>query len=71
MSYDRYIQYIYQWLVDSGLDSNIVQVLNKIDGLALQFSELLAYVSSALGLITFFGFLWFAMQFIQKRWYTS
>lgn len=85
MSYDTYVRYIYEWLQNSGLsgstgqliseldilNDNLTSLGNKLDGLSLQLQELLAYADKLLYIGLFFGVLWFAMQFVQKRWYTS
>lgn len=80
-----YIRYIYEWLQNSGLSGQTNKLINsldtldgsvrflgdKLDGIDLQLQELLAYADKLLHIGLFFGLLWFAMQFVQKRWYTS
>ena len=80
-----YLRYIYEWLTSSGLsgstnqlltelgllDESLTTLANKLDGLSLQLQELLASVERLIYIGLFFGLLWFAMQFVQKRWYTS
>lgn len=58
-----------QRLVD--VDGSLTTLANKLDGLGLQLQELIAYAEKLFSAAFFFGLLWFAMQFIQKRWYTQ
>lgn len=53
------------------VDGSLIILSNKLDGLGLQLQELLSYADKLLYVGLFFGVLWFAMQFVQKRWYTS
>lgn len=85
MDYSTYTRYIYEWLTNSGLsgstttlvsvmntlNNNLIQVNNKLDGLSMQLDELLADTGRMIYIGLFGVLLWFAMQFVQKRWYTS
>lgn len=85
MDYSVYSRYIYEWLTNSGLsgstttlvsvmntlNDNLITLQNKLDGLALQLDELLADTGRMINIGLFGVLLWFAMQFVQKRWYTS
>lgn len=53
------------------VDGSLTVLANKLDGLGLQLQELIAYAERIFTVAFFFGLLWFAMQFIQKRWYTT
>ena len=53
------------------VDGSLTTLANKLDGLGLQLQELIAYAEKLFSVAFFFGLLWFAMQFIQKRWYTQ
>lgn len=80
-----YLRYIYEWLQNSGLSGQTNKLISslselnssvrflgdKLDGIDLQLQELLSYAGRTLHIVLFFGLLWFAMQFVQKRWYTS
>lgn len=80
-----YLRYIYEWLTNSGLSGSANQLLtrmselnttllqlgDKLDGLSLQLQELLSDTGRMLYIGIFGILLWFAMQFVQKRWYTS
>lgn len=85
MDYNYYVRYIYEWLTNSGLsgstatlvsvmntlNNNLIQVNNKLDGLSIQLDELLHDTGRLIYIGLFGVLLWFAMQFVQKRWYTS
>lgn len=85
MDYSAYVRYIYEWLTNSGLsgstttlvsvmdtlNDNLILLNNKLDGVSLQLEELLADTGRMIYIGLFGVLLWFAMQFVQKRWYTS
>lgn len=85
MDYNYYVRYIYEWLTNSGLsgstatlvsvmntlNNNLIQVNNKLDGLSIQLDELLHDTGRMIYIGLFGVLLWFVMQFVQKRWYTS
>lgn len=74
-------QHIYNWLNGSELDlvpGLTSSILNRCDQLMLDASSALQKLDAILvkfdygiSIALFFGLLWFAMQFVQKRWYTS
>lgn len=80
-----YLRYIYDWLNNSGLsgstttlvsvmdtlNDNLITLQNKLDGLSLQLDELLADTGRMIYIGLFGVLLWFGMQFVQKRWYSS
>lgn len=85
MDYNYYVRYIYEWLTGSGLsgstttlvsvmntlNDNLITLQNKLDGLSLQLDELLHDTGRMIYIGLFGVLLWFGMQFVQKRWYTS
>lgn len=85
MDYSYYVRLIHEWLTNSGLsgqtnrlisslgevNTSVRLLADKLDGIDLQLQELLAYAGKFLHIGLFFCLLWFAMQFVQKRWYTS
>lgn len=85
MDYNYYVRYIYEWLTGSGLsgstntlvsvmndlNDNLITLQNKLDGLSLQLDALLNDTGRMIYIGLFGVMLWFGMQFVQKRWYTS
>ena len=85
MDYNYYVRYIYEWLTNSGLsgstttlvsvmntlNDNLITLQNKLDGLSMQLDELLHDTGRMIYIGLFGVLLWFGMQFVQKRWYTS
>ena len=80
-----YLRYIYNWLLDSGLsgststlasimntlNTNVVTLQQKLDVVRDKLDLLLADSGKSIYIGLFGVLLWFAMQFVQKRWYTS
>ena len=85
MNDNTYLRYIYNWLLDSGLsgspttivsvmntlNNNLVTVQQKLDVVRDKLDLLLADSGKIIYIGLFGVLLWFAMQFVQKRWYTS
>lgn len=73
-----YLRYIYDWLTKSelaGSTTTIVSQFNltfqRLDDILDKIESLVSVSSNILIAIVFFVFLWFAMQFVQKRWYST
>ena len=73
-----YLRYIYDWLLQSELAGSTTTIVSQFNLTFQRLDNILAKVESILGVssniliaVVFFVFLWFAMQFIQKRWYST
>lgn len=78
MSDYTYIRYIYQWLIDSGLSGSTTTIVSqftilfdRLNTIMTKLDNLLTYSSNILSALVFFVLLWFGMQFVQKRWYST
>ena len=73
-----YIRYIYEWLVNSGLSGSTTTIVSqftilfdRLNTIMTKLDNLLTYSSNILSAFVFFVLLWFGMQFVQKRWYST
>lgn len=73
-----YLRYIYDWLLQSELAGSTTTIVSQFNLTFDRLDKILAKVESILGVssniliaVAFFGLLWFAMQFVQKRWYST
>lgn len=78
MNETQYLRQIYDWLTKSelaGSTTTIVSQFNltfqRLDNILTKIDSILGVSSNILIAIVFFVFLWFAMQFVQKRWYST
>lgn len=84
MNDSYYLRLIYDWLtnydfvtsadltqVKNEISFDLVDIQNKLDTLDISLGQISAILSKGIQYLVFFGLLWFVMQFIQKRWYTS
>lgn len=59
--YDSYTYQIYRWLVDNGIAGKIDNVIASINGV-------IDSVDSVFSAVLFFGFVFVAFKFLNKRW---
>lgn len=78
MNETTYLRQIYDWLTKSelaGSTTTIVSQFNlafqRLDNILTKIDSILGVSSNILIAVVFFVFLWFAMQFVQKRWYST
>ena len=78
MNESQYLRQIYDWLLQSelaGSTTTIVSQFNltfqRLDNIFSKLESILSVSSNILIAVVFFVFLWFAMQFVQKRWYST
>lgn len=75
---NTYLRYIYNWLNESGLAGSTTTIVSqfnltfqRLDNILTKIDSILGVSSNILIAIVFFVLLWFAMQFVQKRWYST